>query len=460
MTGNYDKDTKTIYWGVGNAAPWPGDGHPGDNLYTSSVLGLDPDTGKIKAFHQYHQNNSWDWDEVDAPMLVDLKRDGRTFKSLIHPGRDAIFWVLERKPDSINYVAGWPFVKTNVWKGIEAETGRPIVDPEHKPIMGKRVEFCPSLWGGKDWPSAAYSQKTGLVYVPANENFCGGFTGEKVPLVPGQLWLGTKPEDIGLTVVPGADHYGELQAWDPATGKKVWSHNFPKSQLFGSVTATAGDLIFAGGTNDRMFRAFDAKTGEVLWEQKTNSGIMGMPMAYEVDGTEYIAIQSGWGVDAQRIQDALAGNHIGTREQRAARRRGLGVRRQEVIAMQGNKSNLAAPREWPGYISKIRVISKRSSRFQNQVASRTRLTSTKEVSSRRRSLRNQDPGLFRISLPDGSISTRSGRWRRAAGKYVLALAEAGSQLKRARNIMIKVKINGQEQSWDGDPHAFAALVPA
>jgi alcohol dehydrogenase (cytochrome c) len=312
MTGTYDPDIKTIYWGVGNAAPWPGATHPGDNLYTTSVLGLDPENGKIKAFHQYHQNDSWDWDEVDAPMLVDLQRDGRSFKSLIHPGRDAIFWVLERKPDRINYVAGWPFVSTDVWKGIEPETGRPIVDPDHKPIVGKRVEFCPSLWGGKDWPSAAYSQKTRFVYVPANENFCGGFTGEKVPLVPGQLWLGTKPEDIGLKVRPGADHYGELQAWDPATGKKVWSYNFPKSQLFGSVTATAGDLVLVGGTNDRMFRAFHAKTGELLWEQKTNSGIMGMPIAYEVDGTEYIAVQSGWGVDAQRIQDALATtNNIG-----------------------------------------------------------------------------------------------------------------------------------------------------
>ena len=312
MTGNYDPDTKTVYWGTGNAAPWPGDTHPGDNLYTASVLALDPDNGKIKTFYQYHQNDSWDWDEVDAPMLVDLQRDGRTIKSLIHPGRNAIFWVLERKPDSIKYVAGWPFVHTDVWKGIEPESGRPIVDPAHKPVAGKRVEFCPSLWGGKDWPSAAYSQKTKFVYVPANENFCGGFTGEKVPLVPGQLWLGTKPEDIGLKVRAGSDHYGELQAWDPATGKKVWSHNFPKSQLFGSVTATAGDLVLVGGTNDRMFRAFHAKTGELLWEQKTNSGIMGMPIAYEVDGTEYIAVQSGWGVDAQRIQDALATtNNIG-----------------------------------------------------------------------------------------------------------------------------------------------------
>jgi alcohol dehydrogenase (cytochrome c) len=311
MTGTYDKDTKTIYWGTGNAAPWPGSAHPGDNLYTSSVLALDPDSGKIKTHFQYHQNDSWDWDEVDAPMLVDLQRDGRSFKSLIHPGRDSIFWVLERKADRINYVAGWTFVTTDVWKGIEPESGRPVVDPAHKPVIGKRVEFCPSLWGGKDWPSAAYSQKTGLVYVPANENFCGGFSGEKEPLVPGKLWLGTKPEDIGLTPRPGADHFGESQAWDPATGKKVWSQNFPKSQLFGSVTATAGDLILAGGTNDRMFRIFDDKSGKLLWEQKTNSGIMAMPIAYEVDGVEYIAVQSGWGVDAARIQDGLSKANLG-----------------------------------------------------------------------------------------------------------------------------------------------------
>ncbi len=93
--------------------------------------------------------------------------------------------MLERKPDGIKYVAGWPFVYTDVWKGFDPN-GKPIVDPAHKPGVGKRVEFCPSLWGGKDWPSAAYSQKTGLVYVPANENFCGGFSGEKTPLGPRQ----------------------------------------------------------------------------------------------------------------------------------------------------------------------------------------------------------------------------------------------------------------------------------
>jgi alcohol dehydrogenase (cytochrome c) len=116
-------------------------------------------------------------------------------------------------------------------------------------------------------------------------------------------------------VRPGADPCGELRAWDPATGKKVWQHNFAKSHLFGSVPATAGDLVFAEGTNDRNFRAFDAKTGDLLWEQKTNSGIMAMPVAYEVDGTENVAIQSRWGVDAQRIQDALATkNNIGVED--------------------------------------------------------------------------------------------------------------------------------------------------
>ncbi|MGY4597260.1 PQQ-dependent dehydrogenase (methanol/ethanol family) [Bradyrhizobium sp. GM22.5] len=337
MTGNYDKDTKTIYWGVGNAAPWPGEMHPGDNLYTSSVLALDPNTGKIKTYHQYHQNDSWDWDEVEAPMLIDLQRDGRNIKSLVHPGRDAIFWILERTPTKINYVAGWPFVSTDVWKGIDAESGRPIVDPAHKPMVGKRVEFCPSLWGGKDWPSAAYSQKTGLVYVPANENFCGGFTGEKVPLKPGELWLGTKPEDIGLKTKPGADHFGELQAWDPVTGKKMWQHNFPKSQLFGSVTATAGDLVFVGGTNDRNFRAFNAKSGELLWEQKTNSGIMGMPVSYEIDGTQYIAIQSGWGRGCAAHPGCPRDQQYRHRSQRAAGRRDLGVRAEEIGPAGGSK---------------------------------------------------------------------------------------------------------------------------
>ena len=305
ITGTYDPKRNIAYWGVGNAAPWPGDQHPGDNLYTSSVIGLNPDNGKIVGYHQYHQNDSWDWDEIDAPMLINnLTYGGKTFDGLVHPGRDGYLWTLKQGEEGIDFVYGTPFVENNVFKGIDAKTGRPDVDPEHKPVTGKDVSFCPSLWGGKDWPAAAYNPNSHLIFIPANNHMCQNMKGEKTELVVGQLWLGADVNSLKLR--PEADHIGELQAWDVQTGKQVWMHPFPKSQLFASTLATAGDLVFIGGTNDRMFRAFDAKTGEVLWGQKTNSGIMGMPVAYEVDGTEYIAIQSGWGVDAQRIQDGLS----------------------------------------------------------------------------------------------------------------------------------------------------------
>ncbi len=305
ITGTYDPDTKTAYWGTGNAAPWMGDARSGDNLNTTSVLALDVDTGKITGSHQYHWNDAWDWDEVDAPLLIDIERDGRTIKSLVHPGRDGYLWTLERKPSGISFVAGVPFVRQNVFTAIDPESGRPTYDESKKPHLDAHVSFCPSLWGGKDWPPPAYSQQTKLLYIPANENLCGNLTGHKMDYVPGQLYLGAGLADIGMTLYPNYDHIGELQAWDLSTGKKVWAHNFNHSQLWGPVLATAGDLVFMGGTNDRMFRAFDAKTGKTLWEQKTNSGVNGVPVSYEVDGVQYIAVQSGWGVDAQRMQDSL-----------------------------------------------------------------------------------------------------------------------------------------------------------
>jgi alcohol dehydrogenase (cytochrome c) len=303
ITGDYDPKRNLAYWGVGNAAAWPGDLHPGDNLYTSSTIALDPDTGKIAAWHQYHYNDSWDWDEVRPPILVSLQRDGQTIDALAHPARDGYLWLLQQTDNGIKYLWGKPFVYQNAFTSLDPQTGRPSYDQAHKPVVGKLVDFCPSLWGGLDWLSAAYSDETKLLYVPANNNMCGEYKGVDKPLVNGQLWLGADPDTLNL--LPRGDHLGELQAWDLGTGKQVWMHQFP-NQLFDSVLTTAGDLVFTGGTNDRLFRAFDARTGEVLWQQKTNSGIIGMPVAFEVGDTEYVSVVSGWGVDAQRIQDKLA----------------------------------------------------------------------------------------------------------------------------------------------------------
>ena len=305
MTGSYDPATKLSYWGTGNAGPWMADVRPGDNLYATSVIAVNVNTGAIKSHHQYHWNDAWDWDEVVAPILVDFKHDGRVVKGLIHEGRSGYLWMLERTDQGIGYLDAKPFVKQNVFTSIDAKTGRPSYDPARIPHTGKRVEFCPSFWGGKDWPPSAYSPQTGYLYLPANENLCSALTGEPVKYVPGQLYMGVPIPKMEVFPTPEAkDHIGELQAWDLAAGKKVWTTTF-KSHNWGPVLATGGGLVFSGGTNDRNFRAFDAKTGKILWQQRTNSGVVGIPVSFAIDGKQYIAVQSGWGVDAQRKQDFL-----------------------------------------------------------------------------------------------------------------------------------------------------------
>ena len=198
MTGNYDPDTNTVYWGTGNASPWFGDQRPGDNLYTSSTVALDGDTGKIKGHFQYHQNESWDWDEMNAPMLVDFQKNGATTKGLLKPARNGYLYWLKRDTDgSIAYLRSQGFVPQNVFTSIDKETGRPEVDMAHKPATGKSAQFCPGLWGGKDWPYEAYNPKTGLVYIPSNENHCNTLEGKVEERVPGQWWTGVAIPQAG-----------------------------------------------------------------------------------------------------------------------------------------------------------------------------------------------------------------------------------------------------------------------
>jgi alcohol dehydrogenase (cytochrome c) len=304
ITGSYDPQLNLVFWGTGNAAPWPGDQHPGDNLYATSVIALDADSGKIKGHHQYHWNDSWDWDEVSSPLLIDVQRDGRTIKGVVSPARSGYLWLLERTADAIKFVDAKPYVIQEVFKSIDPKTGRPSYHEERKPATGKTVNFCPSLWGGKDWIPSSYSPQTGYLYIPANENLCTTLVGQKGPYEVGKLYLGIDRAATKMNMREGAQHIGELQAWDLKTMQKVWTHKF-KYQNWGPVLTTAGGLAFMGGTNDRYFRAFDAKTGQVLWEYRTNSGITGVPSSYAVDGVQYIAVQSGWGVDAQRMQGRL-----------------------------------------------------------------------------------------------------------------------------------------------------------
>ncbi len=302
VTGNYDPETNLAYWGVGNGGPWMGDQRPGDNLYTSSTIAIDASTGTIKGHYQYHPNDSWDWDEVSPPILIDYKRDGKTIKGLIDVARDGYLWFLERAGGQINYVEGKPYVHQNVFKSLDPKTGRPDVDPEHKPGTGKTVSYCPSVWGGKNWPPVAFSPKTRLLYIPANENLCTTSSGLQTEYEAGRIYMGARTV---LTTAPGADHFGEVQAWNVDTGERAWTHNYAESPNWGPMLATAGGLVFSGGTNDRKFHAFDAATGKLLWEFPTNSGILGQPTSFLIDGRQYIAVQSGWGVDSRSLQANL-----------------------------------------------------------------------------------------------------------------------------------------------------------
>jgi alcohol dehydrogenase (cytochrome c) len=303
VTGNYDPETRLAFWGTGNGGPWIGDQRPGDNLYVASTVAIDVTTGQIKGHFQYNPNESWDWDEVSPPIVVDYQRNGRTIKGLVNVARDGYLWFLERTSGKINFVEGKPFVFQNVFRGLDPVTGKPDVDPARQPGTGRRAEFCPGSHGGKNWPPIAFSPQTRMIYIPANTNLCGALTGVPVTYTKGKSFAGT--QFGGQMLAPGADHVGEVQAWNVDTGQKVWTHIYPTSPTWGSMLTTAGGLVFTGGTNDRKIRAFDAASGKVLWEFETNSGIVAPPTMFAVNGKQYLAVHAGWGGDPAGMNNGL-----------------------------------------------------------------------------------------------------------------------------------------------------------
>jgi alcohol dehydrogenase (cytochrome c) len=303
VTGNYDPATNLLYWGVGNGGPWMGDLRPGDNLYTSSTIAIDAATGRIAGYHQYDPNESFDWDEVSPPLLIDYKRNGKTITGLIDVARDGYMFYLERTPSGpINFVDANPYVLQTVFKGVDPKTGRIEYNDEHKPGVGKSASFCPMRLGAKNWQYAAFNPKTRMIYVPTSANICSTMIGSKPDYRAGSTYTGGRSEQF---IAPGADHVGETQAWSVDTGEKAWSYNFPYSANWGSLLTTGSGLVFGGGTADRMFRALDASTGKLLWEAPTSSGVMGQPVTFMVNGKQYVAVMSGWGGDARGVQAGL-----------------------------------------------------------------------------------------------------------------------------------------------------------
>ena len=307
VTGNYDPDTNLLFWGVGNGNPWVASEREGDDLYTASTIAIDASTGAIKGYFQYTPNESWDFDEVSPPLLIDFNRNGRTIKGLVNFTRSGYLYFLERTNGKIKFIEGKPYVKQNIFKSLDPKTGRPEVDPDHRAAIGKLAAFCPSWHGGKNWEPGAFNPKTRMVYIPTQENLCAVMIARVLDGAGGRR-AGTVNQ---MYIAPGADHISEVQAWNVDTGKKAWSHDFKDSPNWGPILTTGGGLVFSGGTNDRMFRAYDATTGAVLWEYPTNSGVYAPPSSFMVDGQQYVAVVSGWGQDARSMESRINGVSLG-----------------------------------------------------------------------------------------------------------------------------------------------------
>ncbi len=289
ITGSFDPEAHTVFWGVGNAGPFNAATRPGDNLYTSSVLALDPKTGKIKWHYQFTPNDSFDYDSVNEMVLAEVKVEGKPTKVILHADKNGFFYVLDRatgKPLAAN-----PFVDVNWASSIDLKTGRPVeTEVSAKARKGEKVAIWPSLLGGKNWAPMSFSPATGLAY--ANTLNVGvNYKTTTDAYKAGEWYIQISFED--LWVWPKDGKRGSLKAIDPMTGKAKWEvpSDTPR---FSGVLSTAGGVVFTGKLTGE-FEAFDADTGAKLWQFKTGSGIEGQPVTWSQDGVQYVAVTSGHG---------------------------------------------------------------------------------------------------------------------------------------------------------------------
>ena len=285
---SYDPALNLIYYGTGNPGPWNAEQRPGDNKWTSGIFARDADTGEAVWFYHTGPHDLFDYDDVNEAVLVDLELNGTARKVLLRANRDGYVYVLDRATGEL--LSADPFVYVTSTKGIDLERGRPIENEAKKPVLGKVVrEICPAAPGGKDWQPSAFSPRTGYLYIPAN-NLCMDYEGLEANYIAGTPFVGA---NVRMYAGPGG-HRGELIAWDPVARKKAWSipEKFP---VWSGVVVTGGDVAFYG-TLDGWFKAVDARTGALLWQFKTGSGIVGQPITYRgPDGKQYVAVLSGVG---------------------------------------------------------------------------------------------------------------------------------------------------------------------
>jgi len=290
VSTSYDPDLNLIYFGVGNGSEWNQhyrSDSQGDNLFLSSIVALNADTGAYVWHYQATPGEEWDYDAVQDLILADLSIDGTKRQVLMQANKNGYFYVLDRKTGQL--ISANNFTPVTWASGIDLKTGRPIENPGVRyDLTGKSVPQLPGALGSHNWQSMAFNPKTGLVYIPAHEvgMVYTGLPEKDFKFFPGYWNLGIFP-----AVMPNVKGY--LLAWDPASQKEAWRVNY-LGPWNGGVLTTAGNLVVQGNATGTL-GAYRADTGEKVWSASVQSPVIAAPITYQIDGEQYIAVLAGWG---------------------------------------------------------------------------------------------------------------------------------------------------------------------
>ena len=284
MPGTYDPELNTIYWCTSNPSPdFLGDGRPGDDLYTDSVLALDPDSGKLKWHFQFTPHDLYDYDATETPLLVDTAEAGASRKLLVQPNRNGFLYLLDRSTGK--FLKATRFARKLNWAtGIDSN-GRPILSGVTPTPEGTRV--CPSIVGATNWYAPSYNPEMRQLYFMVTES-CEVYTAKPQTFKEGETYYAS-----GTKRAPGEGAKRELQAYSIPEAKLAWRYPLAgDGDSWGGTLTTAGGLVFFGDDTEEL-EAVDARTGKPLWHFNTGQSFTASPMTYSVDNVQYVAIAAG-----------------------------------------------------------------------------------------------------------------------------------------------------------------------
>jgi alcohol dehydrogenase (cytochrome c) len=289
LTGSYDPELNLTYWGIGNPSPdWNGDVRKGDNLYSDSVVALNPDNGELNWYYQFTPHDEWDWDAVQVPVLVDRPFKGKQRKLILWGNRNGFYYTLDRVTGE--FLVAKAFVYQNWAKGIDKK-GRPIRAPGQGPSVGGTKTY-PSVQGATNWYSPTYSPQTGLFYLSVWESYPSTYYKGDPTYTRGNRYVGSLPQGIYPNTTTDAEPgYGAVRALDPETGELEWEFKMAEVSESG-LMSTAGNILFSGSMQGQ-FVVLDVFNGDLLWSMNLGGRMTNSPITYQVADSQFVAVSAG-----------------------------------------------------------------------------------------------------------------------------------------------------------------------